>query len=198
MRQDAAFRYIHPKIKSGQYSNLHVVVNSRIERVVFDEKRASGVQYSPNPKIQPNATLRTVRARKLVIVSSGALGTPSVLERSGLGNPEVLEKVGIDVVADLPGVGENYQDHHLMIYPYYTALYESETLDALGDGRLNVSELIEKNAPILGWNAMDTTCKIRPTDEEVAALGPEFQALWDEEYKDDLNKPLALGSLVSA
>lgn len=197
-RQDAACRYVHPKIKSGKYLNLHVVVNSQVKRVVFDNKRASGVEYRPNPKVHPGAALRTIRARKMVIVSSGALGTPSVLERSGLGNPEILKKVGVDVVADLPGVGENYQDHHLPIYPYLSALYENETIDALVGGRLDVSKLIRENATILGWNAMDITCKIRPTDAEVAALGPNFQAAWDADYKNDPNKPLALGSLINA
>ncbi|KAF2261567.1 alcohol oxidase [Lojkania enalia] len=176
-RQDVAYKYVHPKIKSGNYPNLHVVVNSQVKRVIFDNKRASGVEYRPNPKVHPDAASRTIRARKLVIVSSGALGTPSVLERSGLGNPEILKKAGVDVVVDLPG---------------------NETIDALVGGRLDVGKLIQENAPILGWNAMDITCKIRPTDAEVAALGPNFQAAWDKDYKNDPNKPLALGSLINA
>ncbi|PVI01509.1 alcohol oxidase [Periconia macrospinosa] len=193
-RQDVASRYLHPKIQSGEYPNLHIVVNSLVKKVVFDNKRACGVEYES----KSNSTIRTIRARKLVVVSSGALGTPSILERSGLGNPEVLKKAGVsEITADLPGVGENYQDHHLVIYPYYSSLSENETLDALGGGRVDVSQLIQEHAPILGWNAMDIACKIRPSDEEVAALGPAFQELWDEEYKNNLNKPLALGSLVS-
>jgi alcohol oxidase len=198
-RQDVASRYIHLKIKSGEYPNLHIVVNSQVKRVIFDNnKRASGVEYIPNPKIHPDAALRTIRAKRLVVVSSGALGTPSILERSGLGNPSILKSAGVDVIADLPGIGENYQDHHLMVYPYHCSLDEHETIDALIGGRLDVGKLISENAPILGWNAMDTTCKMRPTDAEVAALGPEFQKMWDEDYKNDLNKPLALGSLINA
>jgi alcohol oxidase len=54
-------------------------------------------------------------ARKLVVVSAGALGTPQILERSGVGHPVILNKLGIPVVSDLPGVGENYQDHQLSI-----------------------------------------------------------------------------------
>lgn len=60
------------------------------------------------PKVQPNAGTSTVHAKKLVIVTCGALGTPSVLERSGVGSSEVLQKAGIEVVANLPGVGSNY------------------------------------------------------------------------------------------
>jgi choline dehydrogenase-like flavoprotein len=198
-RQDTAYRYIHPKIKSGDYPNLHVVVNSKVKRVVFKNKRASGVEYKPNPEACPDGGFRTIRARKLVIVSGGALGTPSILERSGLGNPAILKEAGVgEVIADLPGIGENYQDHHLMVYPYLSALEEHETLDALVRGRWDVAKLIEEKAPILGWNAADITYKIRPTDAEAAALGPDFQALWDEEYKNDPYKPLVSGSCVNA
>ncbi|ORY04581.1 GMC oxidoreductase-domain-containing protein [Clohesyomyces aquaticus] len=196
-RQDTARGYIHPKIKSGQYPNLHVVVNSRVKRIIFDNKRACGVEYTLDPQINPGARLRTIRTRKMVIVSSGALGTPSILERSGVGNPEILRKAGVDVVVDLPGVGENYQDHHLLTYPYLCALDETETIDALVGGRLDVGKLIQDKAPILGWNAMDITYKIRPTDEEVAALGSNFQAMWNKDYKNKSDKPLASGSLVS-
>lgn len=169
-----------------------------MKRVLFENKKASGVEYRPNPKVHPDAAFCTIQARKMVIVSCGALGTPSVLERSGVGNPEILQKAGVDVVAEVPGVGENYQDHHLLVYPYLSSLNENETIDALVSGRMDPVELIKQNAPILGWNAMDIACKLRPTDSEVAALGPKFQEAWDEEFKNDLNKPLALGSLINA
>lgn len=196
VRQDTAFRYIHPKIQSGKYPNLHVLVDSQVKRVIFEGKKACGVEF--RPKAKPDSPFRTVKARKMVIVSCGALGTPSVLERSGVGNPNILKKAGIEVVADVPGVGENYQDHHLLTYPYYTSLQEDETLDALVSGRLNISEQIQQNAPILGWNAQDVTCKLRPTDAEVAELGPAFQENWDKEYKNNPNKPILLSALVSA
>lgn len=195
-RQDAANRYIHPKVQSGDYPNLHIVVNAQVKRILFDNKRACGVEYKS--KTESEATIRTIKAKKMVIVSAGALGTPSILERSGLGDRNILERVGVSVVEDLPGVGENYQDHHLFTYPYFSSLNENETIDAIVDGRADVGKLIQENAPILGWNSMDITYKIRPNEEEVAALGPDFQATWDAEYKNSTNKPLALGSLVNA
>lgn len=197
VRQDTAFRYIHPKIKSGKYPGLNVLVDTQIKRVIFEGKKACGVEFRPNPKVQANGALRTVKARRMVIVSSGALGTPLILERSGIGNPGILKKAGIEVVSDLPGVGENYQDHNLITYPYYSSLNEDETLDALFSGRLDAGEAIQKNAPILGWNAQDVTGKLRPTDAEVARLGPAFQQNWDEEYKNNTNKPLMLTALVN-
>ena len=51
----------------------------------------------------------TVKARKLVILSAGAFGSPAILERSGIGKRDVLDKAGVDVLAELDGVGENYQ-----------------------------------------------------------------------------------------
>ena len=48
----------------------------------------------------------------MVVLSSGTLGTPQILERSGVGNGELLRQLGVKVVSDLPGVGEEYQDHY--------------------------------------------------------------------------------------
>jgi alcohol oxidase len=173
-------------------------VNSHVKRVLFVNKRASGVEYIPNGNTDPSASPRTIQARKLVVVSSGALGTPSILERSGVGRAEVLKKVGIPVVADVPGVGENYQDHHLMIYPYLSNLTQRETIDAIVNGQFDVGQLIQTNDPILGWNSMDIQAKVRPTDPEVDELGPEFHNMWNKEYKNAANRPLAMFSLVNA
>lgn len=196
-RQDTAYRYLHPKLKSDKYPNLHVIVDSQVKRVLFENKKACGIEYRPNPKVLPDATFRTVKAKKLVIVSCGALGTPLVLERSGVGSAKILKKVGIEIVADVPGVGENYQDHHLMAYPYHSNLNEDETLDALVSQRVDVMALIKDNAPILGWNAQDIQYKLRPTESEVNALGANFQAAWDKDYKIHPNRPLVLGALLN-
>jgi alcohol oxidase len=198
LRQDTAFRYIHPKMQSGKYPGLNVLVDTQVNRVIFEGKKATGVEFRPNPKVEANGTWSTIKARKMVIVSAGALGTPLVLERSGVGNPEILKKAGIAVISDLPNVGENYQDHHLITYPYYSSLNETETLDGLFSGRQNATEAVQNNASILGWNAQDVTGKLRPTDAEVAELGPAFQEIWNEEYKNNTNKPLLLTALVNA
>lgn len=117
-RQDAATCYIHPRLKDGEHSNLHVLVETQVVRILIDEnKRAVGVETRSNPRYHPDAAgepLRTVKARKLVIAAGGACGTPSLLERSGLGDAKVLERAGVPVVVDLPGVGNNYEDHHLV------------------------------------------------------------------------------------
>lgn len=132
-------------------------------RVLFDDSsppRAIGIEYKPNPSAQPSLSLskpvhKTIKAKKLVVVSAGALGTPQILERSGVGNPEILKKAGVEkIVADVPGVGENYQDHHLILYPYKTNLGERETLDPFLSGRKDFMKAAEEKDPMLGWNGI--------------------------------------------
>ena len=72
-----------------------------------------------------------------------------------------------------------------------------ETLDAITSGRSNPEELIKSGDKILGWNAMDITCKLRPDDADVAALGPDFQQAWNQDFKNSPNRPLLLIALLS-
>jgi alcohol oxidase len=149
-------------MQDGQHPNLHILVKSKVVRVLFDESsppRAIGIEYKPAPEHQPQLNLtkpvhKTVKATKLVVVSSGCLGTPQVLERSGVGNPEVLKKLDIPVIADVPGVGENYQDHHLLLYPYMSSLDENETLDGILSGRKDFVKALGEKDPMLGWNGI--------------------------------------------
>ncbi len=85
--------------------NLKVEVESLITRVLVENGRAVGIEYR-----QGNET-RQVRARREVILCCGAVGTPQVLMLSGIGDAEYLRRFDIPVVADLPGVGQNLQDH---------------------------------------------------------------------------------------
>lgn len=73
--------------------------------------RAVGVEYVENPRVYPNATgkVTTARAKRLVVVSGGSLGSPAILERSGIGAKEVLDKAGVEQIVELPGVGSEYQ-----------------------------------------------------------------------------------------
>lgn len=138
------------------------MVNTKVIRVLFDESsppRAIGVEYKPNAEHQPVIGLskpvhHSIMAKKLVVVSTGALGSPQVLERSGVGNKELLGKLNIPVVVDLPGVGENYQDHHLCLYPYKTSLDPEETLDGILSGRKDFVKALGAKDPMLGWNGI--------------------------------------------
>jgi len=161
-----------------------------------------GVEYTPNPEFQAQIGLtahpvKSVKARKLVVVTCGACGTPPVLERSGLGDKKILERANVPVVRELPGVGKDYQDHHLLLYPYKTNLKEHQTIDGILSGRKDAAEMIKNNDKMLGWNAIDVCAKLRPSEKEVASLGSEFQTVWDRDFKNTPNRPLVLCGMVS-
>jgi alcohol oxidase len=193
-------------MQSGEYPNLHLLVDSKVTRVLFDDdKRATGVEYIPTPSSQPEIGLSHMRletakvhAKKLVVVSAGALSTPSILERSGVGSSEVLKKLDIPVVSDLPDVGENYQDHHLILYPYKTALKPTETIDCLLSGRKDFGEALQNQDSMLGWNAIDACSKLRPSEAEVDAMGPQFREHWNKDFKDRPSRPVMLCGVVSS
>lgn len=205
-RADVPHAYLHPKLQGGKHPNLHVLVETDVERILFDDdKKAVGVAFRPCPTFQPGTEsdpVRTVGAKRLVVVSGGALGSPQILERSGVGSPEVVEKAGVPLTASVPGVGENYQDHQIITYPYKTSAGPDETMDnvlvGLITGSLDLGSMLAKGDPLLGWNAVDMQCKLRPTDADVAGLGAEFQTAWDKEFKDYPDKPMTIMSGVSA
>ena len=202
-RVDAVSAYVHPLLQDGKHPNLHVLCESKVNRVLFDQdKHAEGVEYTPNPEYQviaPGTTQRprfTVKARKLVVLSCGALGTPLVLERSGVGDRKVLKNASVPVIADVPGVGHDYQDHQLSFWPFKTSLRPDETLDALWGGRMTAEDAAANK--LLYWNGCGVHGKFRPTDEEVAALGPALQQAWEQDFKSKPNKPFMLLASINA
>ena len=87
--------------------NLKIETNALCERVIFDGLKAIGLRYQTR-----SGESREVRVSKEVILCAGAVQSPQVLELSGIGQGDLLREHGIDVVHDLPGVGENYRDHY--------------------------------------------------------------------------------------
>ena len=101
-RCSAAKAYLTPNL--GR-SNLQVVTHAVTARILTQERRATGVQY-----YQGNV-LHTVHARREVLLSAGAFGSPQLLQLSGIGAASQLQALGIAPVHELPGVGLNLQDH---------------------------------------------------------------------------------------
>ncbi|KAK3326013.1 GMC oxidoreductase [Apodospora peruviana] len=205
-RQDTAHTYIHPLLQDGKHPNLHVLVEHKVIRVLFDpNKRARGVEFCRNPEFIPVTPLaattepstETIAVRKLVVISSGSCASPAVLERSGIGSPEVLNRAGIPVISDLPGVGHDYQDHNLNESSYRTSLEPDETADDIFNGRVSPEDAVANKHPMLGWNTIDVAAKYRPTDEEAAQLGPEFAEAWERDFRDKPNRPMMLTGLRS-
>ena len=115
-RLSAARAYLHPVLSRP---NLTLITRAFVHRVVFDGTRATGVEYGRLGLLgEPKGTSTQTVSAKEVILCGGAINTPQLLQLSGVGNAEELQALGIDVVADLPGVGENLQDH-LEVYVQY-------------------------------------------------------------------------------
>lgn len=101
-RCSAAVGYLRPALKRA---NLTVETGCQVHRVVIENGRATGVEYARNGQ------KTVVRADQEVLVTSGAIGTPKLMLHSGIGPAAHLREVGVDVIHDLPGVGENLNDH---------------------------------------------------------------------------------------
>lgn len=103
-RSSTARAYLKP-VRSRP--NLRIETGARANRILFEGKRAIGVQYEQKGKCFK------AFAGGAVVVSGGAYGSPSLLELSGVGEAERLQNLGIEVTHDLPGVGEGMQDHQI-------------------------------------------------------------------------------------
>jgi choline dehydrogenase len=101
-RQSAADGYLVPV--AGR-ANLTIVADAHVRRLRVKHARCEGVEYLKDGKIH------TSSADREVILSAGTIGTPQLLLLSGIGAGPHLRDLGIDVVADMPGVGANLQDH---------------------------------------------------------------------------------------
>ncbi len=89
-------------------ANLTVITGAHATRIVFEQRRAVGVEYWLG---NAHAPLLRVDARREVCLSAGAIGSPQLLMLSGVGDAQQLARVGIEAVHQLPGVGQNLQDH---------------------------------------------------------------------------------------
>jgi choline dehydrogenase len=110
-RLSAARAYLHPVMRRP---NLKVETRAFVTKVLFEGNRAVGVEVAHG-----NGPARQVRAGE-VILCGGAINSPQLLQVSGVGNADELKALGVDVVHDLPGVGENLQDH-LEVYIQYAS-----------------------------------------------------------------------------
>ena len=160
--------------------NLDVITRAFVERVIFDGKRAVGVEFSRNGAVE-----RADAARE-VILSAGAIGSPHILQLSGVGDPEHLGKIGVPVVHALPGVGKNMQDHYTarVSYPVVGAQTANERSRGLplagevvrwlitGKGMLTYSpSIVAASAKVLEESATpDMQCTFAPAASKEARL----------------------------
>ena len=102
-RENVASRYLKPTLN---LSGIKLMTNAMVSRIRFnDDKRAVGVD------VIQNGVKREINASSEVLVCAGTVNSAALLQRSGVGDGSYLQSLGIDVTHDLPGVGENFQDH---------------------------------------------------------------------------------------
>ncbi|KAG2072309.1 alcohol oxidase [Suillus decipiens] len=209
-RSDAAHHYVY---NQAHNPNLQVWDGKRVKRIIFEDKRAVGVEFTSDPVSCPDADQSSsiVRASKLVVISAGAFGSPTILERSGIGAEAVLKRCGIEQLVNLPGVGENYQADHTNGRAPYLAADQAVTMDVVSCGESilrgkHVSTITPAlhHHPYAGspaqWNSsgmlsqsgLNSKIKWRPDDEELKAMGPAFQPRWKEFFQDRPDKAVAM------
>ena len=129
-RFSAADAYLRPNMKR---ENLTVVTGAQVLRVELDNERATGVRYRDRRGREQVAS-----ADREVLVAAGSIGSPQLLMLSGVGPADHLREVGVEAKHDLPGVGQNLQDH-----PYVVCIWES----TLGGSLYGA----DKPKPLLEW-----------------------------------------------
>ncbi|RQQ42826.1 GMC family oxidoreductase [Burkholderia stagnalis] len=127
-RWSAARAYLLPYI--GRRSNLTVETHAQVRRILFEGRRAVGVE------VLQNGTVRTLRARREVVLAAGAFQTPQLLMLSGVGPIHELARFGIQTVQHLPGVGRNLQDHPDFIFGYRTRSVDTMGVSLRGSLRM--------------------------------------------------------------
>lgn len=105
VRSSTANAYLAP---ARRRANLHVITGAEVSRIIFSGERARTVEF------RRHGRLETVAAGAEILLSAGAVGSPAILQRSGIGDAALLTGLGIPVMADVPEVGRNLQDHYMV------------------------------------------------------------------------------------
>ncbi|KAJ7019851.1 GMC oxidoreductase-domain-containing protein [Mycena alexandri] len=192
-RSDVAHHYVY---NQSDNTNLQIRAHCRVKRVIFEGDRAVGVEYlSHDPDAADKEAIVTVRASRLVVLAGGAFGSPAILERSGIGAPDVLKAHNIQQIVDLPGVGENYNDHNLVVVPYHTADNEV-TMDEIFRGKpeeIKVHEdlWLHQGSGMMAHNGVEAGIKIRPNAKDLEVVGSTFSKRWQDFFANNPDKPVA-------
>lgn len=165
-RCSTATAYLHP---ARRRSNLRVETGAHAAGIVFERLNAGGASpavRAAGVKYLQHGEEREVRAAREVILSAGALQSPQLLQLSGIGRASFLQSMGIPVVKDLPGVGENLQDH-LQLRVMYKVAKPITTNDDLrtlwGKVKIGLKWLLFKRGPLaIGINQGGLFTRVLP------------------------------------
>ncbi|PPQ64204.1 hypothetical protein CVT24_008622 [Panaeolus cyanescens] len=195
-RSDVPHHYIYNK---PQTDNLTILTRHVVDSVIIENGRAVGINYQ---SLETPGVLHSAYAAKMVVLGAGAFGSPAILERSGIGSPKVLKQHGISQVVDLPGVGENYMDHSLILVTYHAAP-EIESFDEIFYGteeQLGRQAKVwsDTNKGLMAHNALDAGVKMRPNLKELQSMSPYIDEWWNSYFAVAPDKPLAIVYTMSA
>lgn len=170
--------------------NLTVITHAHVEKLELDtqggRRRATGVRV----RIGKQAA-QTIKAKREVILSAGAIGSPQILQLSGIGNGALLQDKGIAVLHDLPGVGENLHDH-LQVRSVYkvenTVTLNQRANSLLGKIKMGMEYLLTKSGPLtMPPSQLGAFAKSDP-DQATANIEWHVQPLSLEKFGDPLHK----------
>lgn len=142
------------------------MINSTATRLLFDKKKVSGVEFVYNNR------LYTVRVRKEVVLSAGAVNSPHLLLLSGVGPKNELSRVGIPQVHELPGVGRNLQNH-VTFYMTYTMKKRKAVNDL--DWATALDFLINRKGPMTSTGMSQVTARINTKYADPSGTHPDLQ-----------------------
>ncbi|KAH8099870.1 GMC oxidoreductase [Cristinia sonorae] len=131
--------------------NFKVLIDANVSQIIFNEVKEGGDLVASGVQFIHGGQTYIVNATKDVVVSAGTINSPKILELSGIGRPEILQKIGVHVKVDLPGVGENVQDHIFVgVSMQLDPSVAHETFDSFRDPefaklQLRLHELGQKN-----------------------------------------------------
>lgn len=166
--------------------NLTVVTNALTEKIMIENGRAVGVRY------RVKKTSYQVKAAQEVILSAGAFGSPQILLLSGIGGQDKLAPFGIKQIHDLPGVGENLQDHADFILAYDSNLKDNIGFSFGGGIRLivDIFKYIRKRKGMMTSNFAESGAFIYTDRTEPS---PDIQLVYVRSVVDDHGRKLHLG-----
>ena len=171
-RCSTAKAYLTPAVK--RRLNLRIETEAMAGRLLFDGRRAAGIRY------RQGGELKTARCRGEVLLSAGSLQSPQLLQLSGIGPRALLDRFGIPVVHELPGVGENLQDH-LQIRLGYECTKPITTNDQLnswfGQMGMGLEWLLHRTGPLaVGINQGGCFMRaLKDADGQPVAATPDIQ-----------------------
>ncbi len=161
LRCSSAKAYLKP---ARGRQNLTITTKAHVQNVVFaedDAKRVVGIAYERGGKTEK----ALLNEGGEVIISAGAIGSPQILELSGIGLGEILSAAGVEVRHELPGVGENLQDHLQirMVYEVNVPTLNDEINNIFRRGLIGVQYFLARQGPMaMGASQVCIFCKTRP------------------------------------